>query len=993
MKRAFKIIGWTFLGIVVAVVAVASIAMYVIFTPERLTPIARQAADKFITCEHEIGEVDLTFFSTFPFFGASVKDVVIINPVTGAQSDTVFAVPELVVSLKILDAINGDIYIRKCRLNDAKANIYIASDGLTNFDVLALPQSEETPEETTAGWQLKSLAWDDAITIKASNLSFVDEKDTISASLQNASISLEAIRKNDMDGARLDLKAEHICAALKGETYANDLRLRLHLPALLAQGTERVIVNGTELQINEFELSLEGEVGTPCFSSGVYNMDLTLTTGKWDIESLLALVPAQFTQALTDLSLAGTLQLEADVKGQYSDTLLPRVQAHVRLKDGTGAYKPLPYELKEVMLDAEADINLNKGEKSNAVIHKLYATTRNSQFSINNSQLTDVLGDMQMNLAMNIDANLPDFAYFLPDSMTLLGRAKGSMKSKISLADLTEMRLHKGRISADLVLDDIRYEQDSMIAILPHSTAKIQIPNASPSRKSVNWARAEIVSDKIDFVMGEGTHAMIDAPVLKAEAANVLKKEQEYFASLAFDALNAKYDTILADLKASELEAFVSGGQKISAKLKTQALTASMGEELKAKTGSLALEAASRYNKDGENALLKWNPRLKINLKDGFLNLPSRLPEAVIIPSIEFKYSNREMAIDNSRIELGNSDLNLKGNVRNIGKWFRHEDILQGELEVVSNHCDANQLLAWFSADEGSEETNPTPALPSREGEPSVEPTTSPFLVPTDVDLALNTHMRQVEIFNQVASDLKGGIFVKDGTLILDEVGFVCRAAKLQLTAMYRTPRRNHLYLGFDYHMIDVDIDELLTMIPNLEQMVPMLSSFKGAAQFHLAAETYLNSRYQPKMSTLRGAASLTGKDLVVMDGETFSKISKLLMFKKKTENRIDSINAELTVYKNEIDVYPLCVQMDNYMVALGGRHNTDMTFNYDINVLSPIYLGVNVSGNIDDLKIKLAKCKFAQDFKPHWYQKADNQSRELRERIKKSMEKNVRIQ
>ena len=171
---------------------------------------------------------------------------------------------------------------------------------------------------------------------------------------------------------------------------------------------------------------------------------------------------------------------------------------------------------------------------------------------------------------------------------------------------------------------------------------------------------------------------------------------------------------------------------------------------------------------------------------------------------------------------------------------------------------------------------------------------------------------------------------------------------------------------GMDYHMIDVDIDELLTMIPNLEEMVPMLSSFKGAAEFHLAAETYLNSQYQPKMSTLRGAASLTGKDLVVLDGETFDKISKLLLFSKKTENKIDSINAELTIYKNQIDVYPLCVQMDNYMVALGGRHNTNMTFDY--------------------------KCKFAQDFKPHWYQKVDNQSRELRERIKQSMEKNVRI-
>ena len=300
--------------------------------------------------------------------------------------------------------------------------------------------------------------------------------------------------------------------------------------------------------------------------------------------------------------------------------------------------------------------------------------------------------------------------------------------------------------------------------------------------------------------------------------------------------------------------------------------------------------------------------------------------------------------------------------------------------------------MAWFSADEGSEEeeiTNQKSQI-TNDSDPSES---DPFLVPTDVDLALNTHMKEVVIFNQVAKDLKGGIYVKDGTLILDEVGFVCRAAKLQLTGMYRTPRRNHLYVGFDYHMIDVDIDELLTMIPNLEQMVPMLSSFKGAAEFHLAAETYLNSQYQPKMSTLRGAASLTAKDLVVLDGETFDKIAKLLMFKKKTENKIDSINAEITVYKNEIDVYPLCVQMDNYMVALGGRHNTNMTFDYDINVLSPIYLGVNVSGNIDNLQIKLAKCKFAQDFKPHWYQKVDNQSRELRERIKQSMEKNVRIQ
>ena len=213
----------------------------------------------------------------------------------------------------------------------------------------------------------------------------------------------------------------------------------------------------------------------------------------------------------------------------------------------------------------------------------------------------------------------------------------------------------------------------------------------------------------------------------------------------------------------------------------------------------------------------------------------------------------------------------------------------------------------------------------------------------------------------------------------------------MQLTAMYKTPRRDHIYVGLDYHMLDVDIHELIHLIPQIDSMMPMLRSFKGKAEFHLAAETFTNAKYELKPSTIRGAASLFAKDLVVLDNETFSKISKLLLFNKKTENKIDSISAEMTIYKKEIDVYPLCVSLDNYMVALGGRHNLDMTFNYDINVLSPIYLGVNVSGNIDDLNIKLAKCKYAQDFKPLFHRKVDTQTAELRTLIRQSMQKNVK--
>ena len=331
--------------------------------------------------------------------------------------------------------------------------------------------------------------------------------------------------------------------------------------------------------------------------------------------------------------------------------------------------------------------------------------------------------------------------------------------------------------------------------------------------------------------------------------------------------------------------------------------------------------------------------------------------------------------------------------MKNIGRWMRNKAVLEGELTFESEKTDVDELLAMLSAEEGSEEEAPADEAMRLSGDEAKGEATEPFLVPTNVDLALNTRIKEAHVMNQVARNLGGKVYIKDGILVIEEMGFICNAAKLQLTAMYRTPRRNHIYVGFDYHMIDINIQELIGMIPQLDSMMPMLRSFRGEAEFHLAAETYTNAQYELKPSTLRGAASIFGKDLVVLDNETFSKISKLLLFSKKTENKVDSISAEMTIYKKEIDVYPFCVSMDNYMVALGGRHNLDMSFNYDVNVLSPIYLGVNVSGNLDDLDIKLAPCKFAKDFKPRFNRKVDTHSAELRSMIRESMRKNVKIE
>ena len=76
-----------------------------------------------------------------------------------------------------------------------------------------------TREEDTTAFSLPFDALKiDGLKIEADYITFVDDKDTISASLGETTLSLSA---NSWEDIFLSLYARDVCAQLKGETYAD----------------------------------------------------------------------------------------------------------------------------------------------------------------------------------------------------------------------------------------------------------------------------------------------------------------------------------------------------------------------------------------------------------------------------------------------------------------------------------------------------------------------------------------------------------------------------------------------------------------------------------------------------------------------------------------------------------------------------------------------------------------------------------------------------
>ncbi len=950
MNKALKIFGITLGCIIILLAMIIASVLWVVFTPERLTPIVRNVASDYVTCEHHIGKVELTFFSTFPHFGLAIDSLTIVNPTPGAPSDTVLHVPHAVASVDVMTLLHQKtLSIPTLSVPDIQATIYSASDGITNYDIIALASDTATTEDNSALVLPFEKIIVEELALSAKALRYKSEPDSMDIALHHTAI--------------------HTAIDMVG------MRVALH-DALVAT--------------NSLELALDGWVAI----GDTLQTNMRLTLNDWPVDTIMPLLPVKLPNDVAQLIQGGSASL-----------------------------------------DATATINMADGNASCITIHHLAARTRQTTLQAQ-GEVKDPLGNLWANLSANMDVQIADVKPFLPKDMQLAGRVKGTASVQMYLNDLMEMELHKGKVTGDLQLMGIAYNANGIAAQLPNNRLTFQIPNNRPSRKEVDWLQATLYTDGADISMTQPLQAALGKTHIAVEANNILGDSPYWHATLslqstqqlhaamdsmeaiidkpdiqayvayhttdttvmpvvdaqiAFNRLTGHYTDMQADIQHSTLTAQLRA-PRLKATLQSNQVTAQMAEVMDVTTEKIHIEVAARYNqKGGDNMLLKWNPKLTVKMQQAMVDLDD-WEEEIQIPEIDFAYTNKDCKIGQSKLIIGNSDFALTGELRNISRWMRKRGTLEGELNFVSEQTDADQLLALLSADQGSEEERGEEATKQEDEEVKSEEAKEPFLVPDNIDLVLNTQIKKATAFGQTATNLGGKIYVKNGTLVLEEIGLICNAAKLQLTAMYRTPRRNHIYVGFDYHMVDVNIQELLGMIPQLDSMMPMLRSFKGEAEFHLAAETYTNAQYEIKPSTIRGAASIFGKDLVVLDNKTFSTISKLLMFSKKTENKVDSISAEMTLYKKEIDVYPFCVSIDNYMVALGGRHNLDMTFNYDVNVLSPIYLGVNVSGNLDDLDIKLAPCKFAKDFKPRFHRKVDTQSAELRSLIRESMRKNVKL-
>ena len=191
----------------------------------------------------------------------------------------------------------------------------------------------------------------------------------------------------------------------------------------------------------------------------------------------------------------------------------------------------------------------------------------------------------------------------------------------------------------------------------------------------------------------------------------------------------------------------------------------------------------------------------------------------------------------------------------------------------------------------------------------------------------------------------------------------------------YSSRTKRDLTAGFDINMVDITADKVITLVPAVDSIIPLLKSFKGMLDCEMAATARLDTSMNILPPTISGVMKIKGTGLSLEDNDAIRKIAKILMFKDRETSWIDDMSVEGIIGDNFLEIFPFILGIDRYQVALSGLQSFDQNFDYHVSVLRsplPFRFGVDIFGSFDDWRYRIGKARYRNTHVPVYTARID---------------------
>lgn len=969
-KNILKATALSVVALVVLVLGAIALAVNFIFTPEKLTPVILKVSNQALNAKLDMKSVELTFFSTFPRFGLKLTDGTLVskavNDTLWQKTDSLVSFDKCVVVVNPLDYLyKNKITVNYLGLENASVYAFKSKEGIANWDIVKADTTTAAVKDTASAKPLTGGIDIRRVSLRHTDVVFDDRDTRVYASLKNASLGLRASLHKPYARLSLDFKNDNVIFWQDGQLLLHRIATELKTDLEFDRGLRKLTLNDAGISVNGVRFDVKGTLQGDTARRALA-VDLTYGLHAPTLETVLNMIPESVLKR-ESMTAQGEVMMRGEIKGWYGKKQMPAATLNVRIKDASAKYDKLPYGIDNLSADFQAFVDLMRRKPSYADL-KIFRFRGAHTEILADAKVDDLLGDpvITFNTKSKIDLTSLAQTFPLQKNVTIKGAIDADLKLKTRLSSIRKQDLGRIRAAGKITMSGMSLQDtakgfeftgDASLAFLGNDflAARAQVSKLVLRSRRLNANLSSLTAT------AKTTNPQDTTRIAKMDC----KLELSHLRGNMGDslALFCKKTTATVSLEPGRKNPAMP---QIGLSLKADTMFARAGE-IRFGMDKAGFGVTAEKVRDSV-----WIPKGIIGFNRLKLNAPQfALP--VYMRKTALTVGDRRITLKNATFRIGRSDLTASGVVHDLYGVMKHHKVLRAKLDVSSRNLDCNQLINALNF---PQDTLATDTIEVSEAEVDTASVMKLFIVPKLIDFELQVDLKRVRYDRMVFEDVRGAVDIRDQAVHLNALRMRGLDAGMFATVVYRATEKKRGYAGFDFRLRRINIGKLVDFIPSLDTIVPMLRSFKGQVNFDAAAEARLDSNLNIKIPSLRAAVHIDGDSLVLMDGETFSEISKMLRFKNKERNVFDSISVNVTVKDGSVTVYPFVVQIDRYKAAVGGSQGLDMNFNYHISILKsplPFKMGVTITGNLDKMKFKLGKAKYKDAVTPVAIRKVDS--------------------
>jgi hypothetical protein len=290
------------------------------------------------------------------------------------------------------------------------------------------------------------------------------------------------------------------------------------------------------------------------------------------------------------------------------------------------------------------------------------------------------------------------------------------------------------------------------------------------------------------------------------------------------------------------------------------------------------------------------------------------MPAVFNISTGEFNFTERHLDVEALSLKVGESDLYLKGQLKEIFPYLLSGEKLKGYLSLTSQ----NLNVADFTSESELEQASTTKEV-------------HPVLLPKNLTFSSDWNIDKLVYDNKTYSRILGSGQLQDGALNINQLSTEAFGGQLSLKGLFKSDRQSGPFTDLKLTVSNLDIAEVFKRVETLRILAPIAKYMNGKFSSTIDVSSFLNPDFSPRLDNLNCSGLVDFVNCKLQGNPVLDELGQRLNNQQlRSTIDINDLLLKFGIQDGKINFNPFDLPIGETMLHMLGNVSLGKTIDFD---------------------------------------------------------------